>query len=288
MTDILEVVAVAVIHTTENVNCPFCPDEEPEPFTTYPGDANNSGVLGDVMQDPNLLVSKQSGCRPKERAPKRQSPSDAKPKPNPIYHCDFGGVPHIYTCEAHHAISGKQAMKNHKVEQWIWVDGKKDFEIEKDTGYSINNADNGVWLPSVPVHLSTGQWGGLARSRKQQIAYQVMDANKGQWHKGPHNISDKEDKLEGKLKDKYDTHLKGQLTKINDRIVSWSEKCKFCKEKDDGKLWPNHKVHDMLDSLSKIIIEELEGPVAGWETFISRLALDFFAEKTGSSSTGSI
>lgn len=276
--------AVPTGHEEPNDDCPFCPDEEPEEFTTYPGIRNDSTILGEVMEDPNLLTSKQSGCRPREdNNPKRQRQSTSQPKPSPIHSCNIDGVLHIYSCEAHHTISGKQAMDGESVEQWISKARKHDFEIEKDTGYSINNADNGVWLPSLPEHLKGGGWGKIKdKEKRKDVAFRVMRATNRQWHKGPHNIRDKDGLFDDEDEiARYDKKVKDELEEINGLILDWSDECKKTKDRKENSdvLRANHRVHDMLDTLSEIISEiELQGPPATWRTFISRLALECAAE----------
>ncbi|NNF97452.1 MAG: hypothetical protein HKM94_11045 [Halobacteria archaeon] len=284
MAEITEKIAKAVGHKHPIPECPFCPIEEPEDFTTYPGIDNDSTALGNIMEDPDLLTSEQDNCRPKDDGgPKRQKKSDPQRKPNPIHACVIDGVAHVYSCEAHHAISGKQAMNGELVEQWISKEQKQDYEIVKDTGYSINNADNGIWLPSLPEHLKGGGWGNIKdKEKRKDIAFRVMRAENLQWHKGPHNISDKD----GLFDDddeivKYDRWLKDELDEIHGVIVKWTDECEETKKrKEDGQeLTANHKVHDMLDALSKIVRTlKVKGAPSTWRIFVSRLAMECAAE----------
>lgn len=283
MAEIAEAIAVPVGHSAPNPDCPFCPNEEPEGFTTYPGEKNNSDKLGKIMESPTELTSEQEGCRPKDGNPMRQATSTQQKKPNPIYSCVIDGIMHVYSCEAHHAISGKQAMDGEAVEQWISKKKKKDYEIEKDTGYSINNADNGIWLPSLPEHLKGGGWGKIKdKEKRKEIAFRVMRSKKLQWHKGPHNIRDKDGLFDDEDEiARYDKWVKDELEEIDGVIVAWSDEClETKKRKKKGEdLRANHKVHDILDTLSEIIRKmKLKGPPSTWRIFVSRLALECAAE----------
>jgi hypothetical protein len=244
-------------HTTPDLDCPFCPGEKEGPYKTYPGKANNSKKLATIMDKPSLLTSEQTNCRPKNGREKR--------KPAPIYrHKEFGD----YSCEAHHAISGNQIMKGQAIEEWI-LEGK----IESDTGYSINNSDNGVWLPSVPEKYK-GSWGSLPPDRKLTVAKAPMEAAKGQFHKGPHDITDPEDTYG----DYHSTYVKeGQrlLQQLNDNIVKWTGACFLCKKKDPdkGPFHPPYKINAALDSVSGILEAHLIAPAPNWRFFISKVAM---------------
>jgi hypothetical protein len=265
-----ELVDAAVPHeeNDEDVPCPFCPRPVQEKFATYPGARNDSAVLEAIMGDPDKLTTRQANARPKNGADHRQSASDPKPKPAPIFSDEEYGA---YSAEAHHLISGNQAMKGHEIEHWI-VAGKL---VSMDTGYSINNADNGEWLPSIPEQYKGGKWSALSFADKLDIAGRPMAEGIGQFHKGPHNISDKDDP--GELHTSYPTYVKGLLTDLFELIVGWSQACPVCEPvaAKNGPYLPNWRIHDMLDAVSRSIGEDLTGPPESWDYFISKLAMHF-------------
>lgn len=194
--------------------------------------------------------------------------NQAKKLKKPAYSNEHYGA---YSFEAHHAISGNQALKGHVIEQWIWVQRGK---IEKDTGYSVNNPDNGTWQPSIPEQYMDGTWGPLSPAKKQAIAKLAMDAGLGQFHKGPHNILDPNDP-DGEYHKTYDKELKRLLNGLNGLIHDWSRECFVCKPKGKGKLQPNWKVNEMLDRLSQAIIRDLNAKPCEWYYFISKIALEY-------------
>lgn len=101
-----------------------------------------------------------------------------------------------------------------------------------------------------------------------------MDANLGQFHKGPHNIRDPKDP-DGEFHPSYDTELKRLLTDLDNLIDDWAKACFICKNKGDGKLEPTWQTNEMLDRLSHAVIRDLKGPRCNWYYFISRIALDY-------------
>jgi hypothetical protein len=252
------------MHSPGNEKCPFCPEEPEEPeYKTFPGEKNNSTALGVIMLDPRKLTSRQSGVRPKLGKQFQQSKPDSrkrdKSKP--------------YTFQAHHLISGKQALMGESMEGWIW---KKPGRIEKDTGYSINNTDNGFWAPSVPKKYR-GKWsarkGVLNDDERQEETEAVMKVARAQIHIGPHNIVDPDDP-KGHVHHSYDSYIKRKLKAIDRRVVAWSKKCPLCKPKNK-KPQTTYQVHNTLDALSKHLQGKITGDRKSWTVFISEYALEY-------------
>lgn len=272
MAELGELVAAIVSHVAdENDSCPFCPVPTQGPFTTHPGSANDSQVLESIMKDPGKLTTRQSNARPKSSQPQQQPTSSAKPKPNPIFSDATYGD---YSAEAHHLISGNQAMKGHEIEHWI-VAGSL---VTADTGYSINNSDNGEWLPSIPEqYKEQGGWSSLMPAEKLRIASLPMKS-KGQFHKGPHNITDKDDP--SGLHVSYPKEVKRLLTDLCNVMHGWAEKCPLTKnsDPDKGPFTPNWRIHNMLDHLSRAIATDLKADRSEWRYFISTLAMKYHNE----------
>lgn len=270
MTETMEGVA-PVGHDDPNDDCPFCPGSEKPTWTTYPGKANSSKKLGSIMNDPSKLTSLQSNARPKDGKEDRQGPAKKRAQPSPIYRDSQYGA---YSCEAHHAISGNQILKGHPAEKLV-VKGT----IKKDTGYSVNNSDNGVWLPSVPERLK-GKWGGLRVTRKLAIASKPMAAGKGQFHKGPHDITDPED-VYGKYHWTYPRAGKKKLADLLFYVVLWSDECFLCEDVDrsKGPFPPPYRVNQHLDNISESLGKHMLASGRSWRFFISTVAM-LFHKKT--------
>jgi hypothetical protein len=270
MSELNELIEIGVLHATESDKCPFCPLEPPPDFTSHPGEDNDSTILGDIMVDPSVLVSRQSGARPKTGQANQQAQSSPQPKPQPIFTTVKEGG---FSCEAHHLISGKQALAagDHGFEQWIVASFGT---IAKDTGYSVNNADNGLWAPSIPEKFKNGNWGPMSYDDKYAIAKQAMAAGHPQFHKGHHAIRDPDDLGEERHKT-YDGYLKGMLKAMNDRMWGWSGVCPRTQQGKAKPYQPSVRANQALDNLSKVVRRKISAPATGWEIFISKYALRY-------------
>lgn len=174
MPEIGELVKVNA-HTEDNPYCPFCKKDDDEyKYKTYAGSKNDSGVLASNLRSGKAGNSeKDQNCRFTEQI--------KRPKPNFVIKSPKGQV--TMSFQAHHAISGNQAMKGEEIEKWIDKDKGK---IAAHTGYSINNPTNGIWLPSKPEKI---KWGSISTiTLKRQFAYYAMKKRNAQWHLGHHRI----------------------------------------------------------------------------------------------------
>lgn len=261
MTEIGEIISPpgAGRHAKNNASCPFCPEEPADPWTTFAGARNNSQVLAALLKSPGALSEKQSGARPKDGAKHRQAEDDASPPP----------PSKTWSFEAHHLISGKQALKKVPAME-AWITGEK---IDGDTGYSVNNARNGIWLPSVPKEYVSGGFGKLSEQEKFEIAVAAMKEHKGQFHKGPHNVKP-EPGDEDEHHNSYDVWLIENLAAIAERIALWSTKCPLCAKREDQKKKPRPsvEVHEILDRFSDLVRKKVTGSPRRWHIFISKLA----------------
>jgi len=268
MSELNEMIAVAFVHELPSEKCPFCPPKARAGYTTYAGDDNNSKKLEQIMEQPAKLTSLQGGARPQTGK------------------CDDNGWPleqfgpptarkkdqsKSYTFQAHHLISGKQAMEGEDIEKWITA---SDWNA-KDTGYSINNTNNGFWAPSVPKEY-VGRWsakkGVLDDDQRQKLAEAVMADFKAQIHIGPHNIADPDDPT-GDKHTSYDQYLKGFLKAISDRIADWVPMCKC--QPPPKPPQATFVVHNCLDNLSNHMIKQISSPRTEWKVFLSNYALEY-------------
>ncbi|MBP1762757.1 MAG: hypothetical protein H6Q64_2299 [Firmicutes bacterium] len=290
--EINEIIAMASSHVSDK--CPFCPVPKNEDFVSHPGAEALGTTLAEIMIDPAQLVPKQANARPKDGANERQAQPSKKPKPNPpLVHPIFGP----YSYEAHHLIPGKQnllkhegdmesVMDGHPIEKWIC----KSANIKKDTGYSINNSDNGVWLVSAPedVKKLRGRkperpWeredhpkpnpNALTQTEKDEIADFAMNRGAGQFHYGKHAIDD-----ESGTYASYPKHVHKILSQLNDRITAWSKECPNCGKKPSEPPYdPAWKVNEYLDLVSMSIEIDIRlMPPQTWQYFISSHAMRRF------------
>lgn len=268
--EIGEALSPAVAHTEPNDKCPFCPPPEPTKYKTYPGKENKSKILAAVMKSPNKLTSKQTNARPQtgkcddDGYTQEQGPPDPRTVKSTWY-----------THQAHHLISGNQALKGSRIEDWILASDVN----ERDTGYSVNSTGNGFWAPSVPEDFK-GRWseekGVLSDEERQAWANKVMKAANAQIHIGHHSITDPDDK-DGDLHETYDSYIKKALEQLSDRIFSWSKECFQCsdRKKQNKKAQATYRVHDCLDRVSDHLERQVTGNRRSWEIFLSKYALNY-------------
>ncbi|ARU26088.1 AHH domain-containing protein [Cellvibrio sp. PSBB006] len=268
-----ESIAIPVPHQVGmNDDCPFCPIEKGKQYKTYKGSDNKSETLEKIMEKPANLNQHQANAWPHD-GKVHSSREDIESR---YKHPTYG----FYEFQAHHLISGKQALQGHKVEQWI---DKSQGKIEEDTGYTVNGSLNGIWAPSWPKEFRSGAFEGQWTTGEvdiQEVADHVMKAAKCQFHLGAHNIGDPLDPGQTKHM-RYDNWLKKQLTQINLRMWGWSRKCPLCSENGERKkppFQPNEKINKALNKLSYHAQEQLTAPRKMWFIFLSRLALNYHAQ----------
>lgn len=265
--------------------CPFCTDpEETQTFTTWKGDTNKSTTLREIMNNHTRLVPRQAGARPKDGEPGHQAPDTDKPDPDPIFRDNTTMYPGLsavvgdYGDEAHHAISGNECMDGEPIENIIKNPGHADFE--KDTGYSINNNANGVYLPSWNrsrwgASRADGKWADQPDATKYAIMRAAMRGNAGQAHIGAH-----EGMTTPKHPRSYPDFVKARLDEIQQRVLLRMDDCPYCKEDGQPKrpAPPPYGVNQWLDALSIEISLHLKGHPRSWRYFVSQYAATYHAE----------
>lgn len=263
MTELFEQINMGASHNPDK--CPFCPKKKnDEHYKTYGGADNDGGKLGDLVNEPKKFgTSKEADARPKDGKEgkdcrQNQSLSESESL-NQVKSDDLK-----WTFQAHHAISGNQCLKGDPVEKFI----KEGDKVKYDTGYSVNNPQNGVWLPSSPVAT---KWPDDP-ARKFALATEAMEKFKRQFHLGHHNIAVDVDGLDPKTDRKYVDYVKGKLKDLHTVLSAWE----VCPEKDkEKKHIGNPRIHVALDHLSDHIIKILKGTPRKWNIFISRHARDY-------------
>jgi len=136
MSELLEKVWMALLPHDEE-RCPFCKiQSDYKSPDSKVSDENDSTVLGRNLNG--------SG---------RQDDSE-------IYHfvdiaAKTGGIHGKYTLQAHHLICGKEILgKQRTIQSFLCKQGRHDGKLQPcDTGYDVNAAENGVWLPSTPAQF---------------------------------------------------------------------------------------------------------------------------------------
>jgi len=279
MTELLEKIKIH-LDNPDSEDCPFCPGKEDKhEWKTFKGKDNSSSKLRESMNYPTRNEGVQEkGARPKDGVYPRQSGDTANDPlmlkgTDSIYNDAIYGD---YGNEAHHCISGNEIMKGEALEKII---ANENGKYKGQTGYTINNAANGVFLPSYPNQFkgAKGTWADKSDEKKYEIMKPAMAS--GQAHIGKHKGH------EHAAGQDYPLAIKDELDALKKRILNKQEECPFCVE-DDGKpkdpFVPPYKVNVWLDKLSKDIKTELKSPVEKWPYFISKYAKMYYEEKTKS------
>ncbi len=130
MTEVIEPVAPPPVPEAHDDTCPFCnPKPDDEPLTSVIGAENSADDLASSLA------------------------SEGEPRDDVgFFHDDYGA----YSPEPHHLIPGNEAMKGHEIEKYLKKGGSS--KVRADTGFNINDAQNGIWLPSIPDANRVCNW----------------------------------------------------------------------------------------------------------------------------------
>jgi A nuclease family of the HNH/ENDO VII superfamily with conserved AHH len=82
-----------------------------------------------------------------------------------------GGVHGVYTVTAHHLVCGNEILgKQKEIQSFLCKEGRHDGKLQPcDTGYDVNNAKNGIWLPTTPDRYKA-KFGAAALKRELAVA----------------------------------------------------------------------------------------------------------------------
>lgn len=176
----------------------------------------------------------------------------------------------------HHIIPGNAAMAPSRVEKWT-VESKG--KIKQDIGYSIDCAQNGIFLPHLPEIYFTrrisgkpmskyyGQtWAGLSDSAKASIAATVQMEVCLQMHYTDHD--------DPYVHVDHSTTYDGECKQLCNQLADYMDlKAAQCPKKDgDGKLMPPYGLVLMLNQKSARMKDQITGIPSKWRSWVSPLA----------------
>jgi len=271
MSELLEPFEMGLVHVADE--CPLCPkSDNTQHYVTYSGEDNSGSKLAKNINNPEGFgVSVEADARPKDGKTGKDDrlnqffvEVEDEDKEDGLKGKDKG-----WKFQAHHAISGNQCLAGHPVERYIL--GKKDVRF--DTGYSVNNPQNGVWLPSGHKRRA---WPGVANYEKSlEIAMEGMEQCGRQFHVGGHDIAVDANGLDPKCAQNYIDFVQSYLTELHGILIEWSAHCPNAKkEKPIG----NTIIHNALDAVSGHIIGMLTSSPRRWTSFVSRYSRDYLRE----------
>ncbi|SMF56296.1 A nuclease family of the HNH/ENDO VII superfamily with conserved AHH [Alteromonadaceae bacterium Bs31] len=266
MTEIIESVAVTMINLDKHSepDCPFCNAKEEKPKVEnndfdQDSDEDTSEVLGLVGGIEGYTHKNCSGALGTALGGKAAVPStkgvtaeDWKYELEVAY-------------AAHHLIPGHGSLDKselYKGGKYLRHKGQKEGNI----GYNVNCKQNGVWLPGNYAYSqksSGSEWGTKGKKLKeyhdvsaQDYVSQVIGKAGRQFHDAHR---------------KYNTFVKNQLNKINDKLSVTSEEawCEEGKKQSEGKeenIRPLYQLVGRLGHLSNRMKRKLITPTSGWNT----------------------
>jgi hypothetical protein len=168
MTQIGEAAMIGLI-TEHTSKCELCTDPKTPPKKKSNADAN-------WEEDPGAAIGNSSGdledamTAPPYRDPR---PKDWKIS-GTVAKTTFND--HLVVPNPHHLIPGNESLKQSNVLDWIFESDK----ITADVGYDVNNAENGVWLPSNNGMRGNPKWGN--QDVKKWYVLNAMDEAEGHFH----------------------------------------------------------------------------------------------------------
>ena len=279
MTQLMEPVLVGMLHAAPDPECPFCPGKKnTKHYTTFAGADNSSSKLAKLIETPSKLgTSVEADARPKDgKMGKDDQPNQALADDPQKKLLAVSNGDRYWSFQAHHAISGNQCLGGHAVEKYI----KAGAKVVYDTGYSVNNPENGVWLPSAPKGKrydpsdpGKALWGSKTEKQKFASAKNAMDKFNAQFHLADHDIPADVDGLDPAVHSNYVQYVKGLLTDLAATLGKWEIACP--NKEANGKHRGNPRIHSALDCWSRVVIGKLKGSPLIWTIFISAHARDY-------------
>ena len=283
MTEVLEPISAGIDKCSED--CPFCKDPELKGYTTKPGKQK-------VEKDLAKHIRADSG-----------SDITKDPRVGKVYPLPGGGdatknwLAKAGTFEdfevriaaaPHHIIPGKAAMAPSRLERWTLA---SKGSIKEDIGYSIDCAQNGIFLPHLPEIYWTKyaegtkkrqseyygkSWKNLSDGAKESVAFVLMEETFLQMHYTNHN----DPYIYVDNNKNYDDECKKRCNQLSDFMEMKSALAK-CPDADD-KLGPPYELVAKINAISSSMRSNITGNPRFWSDFVSPLAQEYAnSVKTG-------
>lgn len=251
--------------------CPFCETKTLLDYHTKHGTLKDEKVLAKSLRtNGNITTDKEVGTiYPLPGGNDKTTGWEAKAGVLEEFPVKMAAAPH-------HIIPGNAAMAPSRVETWTLASKGK---IKEDIGYSIDCAQNGIFLPHLPeiyftrhIHKTPmskyyGQtWAGLSDGAKGSIAATIHMEICLQMHYTDHD--------DPYVHVDHSASYDGQCKQACNDVADYMElKASVCPEKgDDGKLMPPYGLVHMLNEESADMKDNITGVPAKWKSWVSPLA----------------
>lgn len=262
MTNIGESVSVPTILRHDPQDCPFCKSdakEKPNPTPISKADA-------DWEDDDGKLIGNSSGTLEKNMT----NEGDPRPKTWFIRESNrHRNKNHNLIPNPHHLIPGNESLKQvPDLLEWIF---ENHGQIENDIGYDVNNALNGVWLPSNNSMRGNSNWENNQKNKKfrTDFARRAMEEAGGHFHDRHLNP--------------YSEFVKEVLQKIADRmwgIDAQDPDCPFKTRDGGGRYKPPYALVARLNGVSLRLVHYVKNTKnPNQQLFTSKLVQDVWTEE---------
>lgn len=178
-------------------------------------------------------------------------PRNAKSKRWDIEQCN----PTTYPWQTHHLIP-KKFLPKQPVCVWLTAkwDQDPEYQLEKDTRYSTDHANNGYCLPFAST---SHQWKCALNDTEKSAAAELLMKNTGrQLHQGNHDTQDfgeqEVDDGTGVEPKQYLGAIEQLLLRIHESVLDHTDSCNACKSSGKRMIQPLHRVVDQIDRVSLI------------------------------------
>jgi hypothetical protein len=259
--------------------CLFCKESprELKNYKTKHGELKDEGVLEKSLwsKEPLIRTDKKVGpLYPLPGGNDQTTGWTAKPGALEDFAVDMSAAPH-------HIIPGNAAMAPSTLENWTRADKGK---IKQDIGYTIDSAQNGIFLPHLPEIYWTkrieqggrkvpmaeyyGQkWLTLSDTSKQSIGFLIMRETYLQMHYTDHSAP-----YDAGSSLSYDDETKERCNRLGDLMENYSRTCDRSKGTDDGKHYPPYALVYRINMISERFRSRITGRPDSWQSWVSPLA----------------
>ncbi|WDD97546.1 AHH domain-containing protein [Thalassomonas actiniarum] len=241
MTQIGEGVAVGATQQSQDEDCWYCkePPKKEQKKNSITADPDTSQAEVEDQVEENDITNDASALGENLGA-------------RPVWHilCPDKEIPTAIIPGAHHCIPGNAAFKHAMKDGLVdFVSEGGDFNLTSDIGYSINHANNGVWLPgNYGVRPKKGhytkKWSSYPTAFKNEYAKRAIKATGRQFHDAHPN---------------YNKQVKKTLYKIMEKMGEPDKNCPICGKEFDSTRPPFGLVRrlDFVSASYKRVLENL-------------------------------
>ncbi len=223
-------------HKHDDKECPFCQkneDVKPEGESSKEQDWDDDERTKDDYW--TKKIGNNSGTLETNMTNNGEPRPDDWTLKHTVYNCRFKKIDlpdnHKITPNPHHLIPGNESLKEaEKLLKWIYA---SENHIEEDIHYDVNNAENGIWLPSNNSMRGNSDW----KCETVKLTYaNAAQPGRGCFH--DRHID-------------YSRFVQKLLNKIADKMGHKDAICQYNTEKSGDKFKPPYALVPRLNGVSQ-------------------------------------